>query len=59
MAAPAALPEFKGNVAAVETAPYWDKPLAALADEMGTVNKAAYYLRKGEPFHVRKDPIGD
>ncbi len=27
MAAPAALPEFKGNVIAVETAPFWDQPL--------------------------------
>ena len=59
MAAPAALPEFNGNVAAVETAPYWDQPLSALADEMGAVNKAAYYLRKKQPFHIRKNPIGD
>ena len=29
-AAPASLPEFKGNVAAVETAPYWDDGLNAL-----------------------------
>ena len=30
MAAPAALPEFKGNVVAVQTAPFWDDDLAAL-----------------------------
>ena len=30
MAAPAKIPEFKGNVAAVETAPYWDHEMAAL-----------------------------
>jgi hypothetical protein len=30
MAAPASLPEFKGNVVAVETAPFWDDELAAL-----------------------------
>ena len=30
MAAPAAMPEFKGNVVAVETAPYWDEPLGAM-----------------------------
>ncbi|MGA2502302.1 MAG: hypothetical protein ABSH20_31555, partial [Tepidisphaeraceae bacterium] len=29
-AAPAALPEFKGNVVAVETAPFWDADLDAL-----------------------------
>ena len=57
MAAPASLPEFNGNVAAVETAPYWDKPLADLAAEMGMVGKSAYYLRKKESRHVRKDPI--
>ena len=59
MVAPALLPEFKENVAAVETAPYWDVPLSALADEMAKVNKAAYYLRKNQPFHIRKNPIGD
>jgi alpha-galactosidase len=59
MAAPASLPEFEGNAAAVETAPFWDQPLADLADEMGVVNKSAYYLRKKEPRHVRKDPIAD
>ena len=30
MAAPASLPEFKGNVVAVQTAPFWDDDLAAL-----------------------------
>ncbi len=30
-AAPAALPEFRGSVVAVPTAPYWDDELAALA----------------------------
>ena len=58
MAAPASLGEFKGNVAAVETAPFWDKPLADIAAEMGVVGKSAYYLRKKEPKHIRKDPIG-
>ena len=29
-AAPAALPEFKGNVVAVQTAPYWDDDLETL-----------------------------
>ena len=57
MAAPAAMPEFQGNVVAVPTAPFWDKPLADLAEEMGVVSKAAYYLRKKEPSHVRKDPV--
>ena len=25
---------------------------------MGVVGKSAYYRRKKEPFHIRKDPIG-
>ena len=35
MAAPATMPEFKGNVAAVETAPYWDHEMAALQSKKG------------------------
>ncbi len=35
MAAPAAMPEFKGNVVAVETAPYWDHDMAALQSKKG------------------------
>jgi alpha-galactosidase len=34
MAAPASLPEFKGNVVAVQTAPYWDDALEALQARM-------------------------
>ena len=34
----AALDEFKGNVAAVETAPYWDDDLEALAERMEMLN---------------------
>ncbi len=34
MAAPTLLPEFKGNVAAVQTAPFWDDELAALQKRM-------------------------
>jgi alpha-galactosidase len=49
MAAPAAMPEFKGNVAAVQTAPYWDKPLAEIADKLGKLKAVAYLLGK-EPI---------
>jgi alpha-galactosidase len=34
MAAPASLPEFKGNVVAVRTAPFWDDDLEALQARM-------------------------
>jgi hypothetical protein len=35
MVAPAKMPEFKGNVAAVETAPFWDHDMAALQSKKG------------------------
>jgi len=47
MAAPAEMPQFKGNVAAVQTAPYWDKPLANIEAQHGKIGKVSYYLRKG------------
>ncbi len=47
MAAPAAMPEFKGNVAAVQTAPYWDDKLAAIESKFGKPKKIEYYLKKG------------
>jgi hypothetical protein len=47
MAAPATMLEFKGNVATVETAPYWNKPLADIERIFGKPKKIAYYLRKG------------
>jgi hypothetical protein len=56
MAAPAELPEFKGNVAAVETAPFWDEPLSAIAEKLGKPRGLAYHLRKGSlPGKVAAD----
>lgn len=45
MAAPAALPEFKGNVVAVPTSPFWDEPLAAIQAKYEKVRQMAYLLR--------------
>jgi alpha-galactosidase len=47
MAAPAASPEFKGNVAAVETSPYWDYAMEALLPKKAEIDRrleAAYLL---------------
>ena len=56
MAAPAELPEFKGNVAAVETAPFWDEPLSAIAEKLGKPRGLAYHLGKGDlPGKVAAD----
>lgn len=46
MAAPAALPEFRGNVVAVPTSPFWDKPLAAIQEKYEKVKQMAYLLRR-------------
>jgi alpha-galactosidase len=49
MAAPADMPEFKGNVVAVDTAPFWDKDIAAAIANQGAYNNilgTAYTLKK-------------
>ena len=38
MAAPAAMPEFKGNVVAVDTAPFWDRDIEAAEPKQGEYN---------------------
>ena len=50
MAAPAALPEFKGNVAAVETAPFWDDEMQAAEPR-----KAEYDRIVGTAHSLKKD----
>jgi carbohydrate esterase-like sialic acid-specific acetylesterase len=47
MAAPAKLDEFKGTVMAVETAPYWDRPLAAIRKKLDQVRDYERRLRRG------------
>ena len=52
MAAPASLPEFKGNVAAVETAPFWSDELDAIDQKRAKVKQMAHLLKvkaKGHP----------
>ena len=39
MAAPAALPEFEGNVVAVQTAPFWDEALVTATAKRDTYNR--------------------
>lgn len=57
MAAPAGLPEFRGNVVAVQTGPFWDKPLELLGDKMGRPGAMTGQVRNGNYAHVRKDPV--
>ena len=49
MAAPAALPEFRGTVTAVETAPFWSEELAAIDRKHEKVRSFAAQLRKKDP----------
>jgi alpha-galactosidase len=39
MAAPATLPEFQGNVIAVDTAPFWDRDIEAAEPKQGQYNE--------------------
>jgi hypothetical protein len=55
MAAPAALPEFQGNVFAVETAPFWSMELGAIADKKDQVRQMRYYLDSKHKDHANAD----
>ncbi len=55
MAAPATDPEFKGNVIAVPTSPFWDEPLAAIAAKRDQVRQMSYLLRTENKNHANRD----
>jgi len=55
MAAPAARPEFKGNVTAVETAPFWSDELAAIDEKRGMINQMSYFLDSKHKDHPNAD----
>jgi alpha-galactosidase len=51
MAAPAKLPEFRGNVTAVLTENYWDQQLSELVDRRGKVNAKRRELSKDKSLN--------
>jgi len=55
MAAPAALPEFEGNVVAIETAPFWSEELGAIAEKKEKVNQMAYLLKSKNKKEANAD----
>ncbi len=55
MAAPALLPEFKGNVIAVETAPFWSAELGAIADKRDQLRQMSHYLNSKHKEHANAD----
>jgi len=55
MTAPAALPEFKGNVLAVRTAPFWSEELGAIAEKKESVRQMSYYLKSKHKDYANAD----
>ncbi len=55
MAAPAAMPEFLGNVVAVETAPFWSAELGAIADKHEKIRQMHYFLNSQHKDHPNAD----
>ena len=55
MAAPAALPEFKGNVVAVETAPFWSEELGAIDKKREKVSQMRHFLDSKHKDHANAD----
>jgi hypothetical protein len=55
MAAPAERPEFRGNVIAVPTAPFWSEELGAIADKYDKVRQMSYFLDSKHKDHPNAD----
>ena len=55
MAAPAALPEFQGNVVAIETAPFWDKKLGDIDEARGKISQMEWMLKAKDKNGPNKD----
>jgi alpha-galactosidase len=55
MAAPASMPEFEGNVTAVQTAPFWSEELAVIDQKHATIRQMAYLLRVKDKNGPNKD----
>lgn len=54
-AAPASLPEFQGNVVAVQTAQFWDDQLGAIEEKRGKISQMEYLLRVKDKNAANKD----
>ena len=55
MTAPSLLPEFKGNVAAVPTAPFWAEELSVIDEKRGKVKAMAATLKNKGKNGPNKD----
>ncbi len=52
---PLSVPEFKGNVAAVQTAQFWDDDLGAIEEKHGQVSQMEYLLRVKDKNAANKE----
>ncbi len=52
MTAPSLLPEFKGNVFAVPTAPFWSEELGAIEEKRDQVRQMGFYLNSKHKDHA-------
>jgi alpha-galactosidase len=55
MTAPSLLPEFKGNVIAVPTTPFWSEELGAIDKKREKVSQMSYYLNSKHKDHANAD----
>jgi len=55
MAAPAELPEFKGNVIAVQTAPFWSDELNEIDKKRNQVRQMGHYLNSKHKDYANAD----
>jgi hypothetical protein len=55
MAAPASLAEFRGNVATVNSADFWDERLGAIQEKRERVRQMAYLLRTKDRNAANRD----
>jgi hypothetical protein len=55
MAAPAEMPEFKGNVAAVQTAPFWSDELGLIDAKRAQIGQMSYFLDTKHKDHANAD----
>ncbi len=57
MAAPADMPEFKGNVSAVQTAPFWSDELAEIDEKRLKVRQMGHYLNSKHKDYANADGL--
>jgi alpha-galactosidase len=55
MTAPALMPEFKGNVFAVPTAPFWSEELAVIDEKRAQVRQMGHFLNSKHKDHANAD----